>query len=219
MASGYWLEPTTGELFEVTTHDEWLLIPDNQQRAGLSAAARKLLPTFDRQKEIDEIRMVGVMSGLIRLREYRTRNDQRISIQFFVEEPRVAAFLKAVRDAIPSAFGEANHFLTLHNLKDDSFAKLFFDDFSNRLLHNENVLNAGNRENEQLRKKMKSLFSSAVGDVTCKSCKYKMWLVGIGLGMRCKHPKNRWPDALPRLIPNSSFSCLHYDAKKEQVDN
>ena len=44
----------------------------------------------------------------------------------------------------------------------------------------------------------------------CQTCKFMISVVGLGLGMRCKHPKNTWPDGFPAILPNRWFGCsLH----------
>ena len=48
---------------------------------------------------------------------------------------------------------------------------------------------------------------------TCETCTHSMWLVGIGLGMRCKHPENVMSDNVPKLLPSRDFSCKHYETK------
>ena len=52
---------------------------------------------------------------------------------------------------------------------------------------------------------------------TCKTCKHSIWMVGISLGMRCKHPENMLPNSFPKLIPNRNFSCSHYEADDDDT--
>lgn len=52
---------------------------------------------------------------------------------------------------------------------------------------------------------------------TCQTCKYSMWLVGIGQGMRCKHPENMLPDNVPILLPSRHFNCSHYEADDDDA--
>ena len=50
----------------------------------------------------------------------------------------------------------------------------------------------------------------------CLTCKHFMWMVGIGLGARCKHPENTGPDYFPILVPGRNFSCSHYEKENER---
>ena len=69
---GFWLDPRSGALHRVTTHNDWMIDTNNQKKIGLGPTEVGVLDNLDPVKEIDEIRMVGVMWGLIRIRDYGT---------------------------------------------------------------------------------------------------------------------------------------------------
>jgi hypothetical protein len=117
---GFWLDPRNGNLYEVTTHNDWLLVAHNQDLVGLGAKQRQILASFDPITEIDEIRMVGVIHGLIRIR--KRRNE--VSVQFYSPDSQVNNVLKMIATAIPRAILGENLQLKIHNLFDDSGAQL-----------------------------------------------------------------------------------------------
>jgi len=53
----------------------------------------------------------------------------------------------------------------------------------------------------------------------CSSCTYVFWVVGIGMGVRCKHPKNQQyidyeiPANLPVIISSVPDNCEYYTNK------
>ena len=52
----------------------------------------------------------------------------------------------------------------------------------------------------------------------CQTCKFMISVVGLGLGMRCKHPKNTWPDGFPALLPNRWFGCSLHELAENNPD-
>ncbi|MCO8122621.1 nucleoside triphosphate pyrophosphohydrolase family protein [Stieleria sp. TO1_6] len=52
---------------------------------------------------------------------------------------------------------------------------------------------------------------------TCLSCRFKMWMVGIGQGVQCKHPENRTAEGEYLQIPNRTFSCDHHKLDHESI--
>jgi len=155
---GYWLVPSDGTLHTVVTHNDWLLDPANQAKVGLTQKQARVLKSLDPVTEIDEIRMVGVLAGLIRIRD-RHRN---LTMQFYAPPSGVRAVLRAIADALPKLFHGADHYLLLHNLQDDSHASVWTTEFVEKLDRGEPVLLA--REpipaNEELRQRMISLLGS-----------------------------------------------------------
>ena len=154
---GYWLIPDTGELSRVeTTHDAWLLVSANQRIIGLTPSKIRVLDGLDPQRDLDEIRMVGVRPGLIRIRD-RQRN---LTFQFDAPPGRVQSVLRAIADALPSLFTGAEHFMLLHNLHDDAHAEVWTTEFVRKLNNGEPVLTPRPEpipENEELRHKMDRL--------------------------------------------------------------
>jgi len=154
---GYWLDPRDGEVYEVDTHNDWLLRSENQQQLELPSRYVQVLNALDPIREIDEIRMVGVMFGVIRVRDYR----RHLSIQFFSSrDERVSVNLDAIVDALPKLIPGQEHYLVIHNLSDDSYAKLWSGDFIDKVKAGSSVLLPAEgvlEYNEALRQKMKSL--------------------------------------------------------------
>lgn len=153
---GYWLDPKRDTLHRVSTHNDWLLVAENQQAIGLSPLQIAVLAGFDPAREIDEIRMIGVMHGLIRIREYDSRNDQRVSVQFYGEPSQVNTCLRIICDALPRVASQSNPNLTIQNLVDDALARLTLDELMRKLDADDPILvSAGPIEaNQVLRAKV-----------------------------------------------------------------
>ena len=48
--------------------------------------------------------------------------------------------------------------------------------------------------------------------IDCKDCKWVVWLVGLGLGVRCNHPKNKEGD-IPIIISRIPEGCEYKTVK------
>ena len=50
----------------------------------------------------------------------------------------------------------------------------------------------------------------------CMNCRHMLWQVGVGLGVRCKHPAN-FTDCTgfyrQMFIPSRRFSCQHFESR------
>jgi hypothetical protein len=44
----------------------------------------------------------------------------------------------------------------------------------------------------------------------CLNCRFLLWMVGIGQGVRCRHPANEQDGKLFR-IPSRHYSCEHFE--------
>ena len=153
---GYWLDAKNGALYRVTTHNDWLLNLRNQEKVRLTPKQVEVLGFLDPVKEIDEIRMVGVMAGLVRLRDYRNR----LSVQFYAPESEVNAVLQAIVREIPEVTDDNSPFLTIQNLWDDSVARLPFEELTKKLYAREAILQPPRDPilyNQTLRQKMQRL--------------------------------------------------------------
>jgi hypothetical protein len=156
---GYWFDPTRDRLYRVTTHNDWLLLPQNQAAVGLTDKEKRVLASLDPDRQIDEIRMVGVMHGLIRFREY----SNRLSVQFYCDSSRSNEILKAVAHVVPRVTTNAVPYLTVHNLYDDSVARLPLKEVAEKLTRGNVVLRPSEdiyKENNELRKRMAELLTS-----------------------------------------------------------
>jgi len=157
---GFWLDPSNSVLHKVTTHNDWMIVTNNQKQIGLGPTEVSVLDNLDPVKEIDEIRMVGVMSGLIRIRDY----GNRVSVQFHASPSEVNAVLRAVVKAIPGVTNDRFPFLTLQNLSDDTVALIHLSELVAKLNAGEPVLIPREKpipENEELRQRMDLLMADA----------------------------------------------------------
>ena len=57
-------------------------------------------------------------------------------------------------------------------------------------------------------------------EMVCYNCKYMLWMVGIGQGVRCGYLfyKNGANQKLP-LIPNLRHTCEKFEFKKKKDEN
>tara|TARA_Y100000310_G_C20335130_1_gene647135 strand:+ start:173 stop:373 length:201 start_codon:yes stop_codon:yes gene_type:complete len=53
----------------------------------------------------------------------------------------------------------------------------------------------------------------------CMNCEHMIWMVGIGFGVRCGHPKRRQYGNNVPLIPSRTYTCDKFDYKKELRKN
>ena len=51
----------------------------------------------------------------------------------------------------------------------------------------------------------------------CFNCKHMLWLVALGLGVRCKHPANN-PGGGLFPIPSRRYSCEHFESKETMTE-
>lgn len=117
---GFWFDPHTNALYEVVTHNDWLLDPEHQRRVGLPPEHVQVLASLDPVREIDEIRMVGLLAGLIRLRDYY----RHVSVQFYAVPSAVPGLLSQTTAALPHVTTDRHPQLVVQNLRDDSIARL-----------------------------------------------------------------------------------------------
>ena len=109
MGEGWWLNPTNDKCFAVgSTHNDWIRDPQNATRIGLPQDiyehVMKLSPN-----QADEIRVLCVMAGLVRIRDYQNS----VSVQYFNERQRNgpvlwSVLLRAAPDRHPQVFRPAH---------------------------------------------------------------------------------------------------------------
>ncbi len=92
MGNGYWLDPKTNQHWKVTTHDAWILNPENARMVGISGAEHERLTTLNPVRDVDSIRLAGIKVGLVRIRSYH----DRISVQFAAPGTHVSEVLRSV---------------------------------------------------------------------------------------------------------------------------
>lgn len=128
---------------------------NNQKTISLRPTEVEVLDSLDPVKELDEIRMVGVMSGLIRIRDY----GNRVSVQFYATPAEIGQLLQSVVEAMPNVTRDRFPYLTIQNLYDDTVARIHLPDLAAKLDAGEPVLRPVERVayNEALRERMKKL--------------------------------------------------------------
>ncbi len=138
-------------------HNDWLLVPRNQDAVGLHTKDRQVLSKFDRVKEIDEIRMVGVMRGLIRIRDY----INRVSVQFYSNPFASRKLIDLTVAVLSEVTTDPNPYLTIQNLFDDSVARLELTKLKRLLAAGEKLLEPVEpiKYNEELRQRMAKLLN------------------------------------------------------------
>jgi hypothetical protein len=110
--AGYWLNPDTGKCVQVaTTHDEWMRDKANAESLGLPKSA------YDKIMQqpvtaVDEIRMVALHWGLVRIREH----PRYVSVQFTAHPHRVTPILRAVVVALTDVKVHPDTTLKIDNL-------------------------------------------------------------------------------------------------------
>lgn len=133
---GFWLDPRDDSLYRVTTHNDWMLESANQAEVHLTPVQIQVLESLDSTTEIDEIRMVAVMAGLVRIRDY----GNRISVQFYAEESEAGVFLWSIVRAMPRVTKDRFPFLTIQNLISDAVARLSLSDLVEKLNRGDAVM-------------------------------------------------------------------------------
>ena len=152
---GFWLDQTSRQLYRVSTHNDWLLDPVNQRQVGVPDHWVRVLNSLDRQCEIDEIRMIGLMLGLIRFRDYR----DSLHVQFYASGTKAKDCLKAAADFAPQATIDKFPLLKIQNLFHDGVAQIELSELRSKIQAGESVLQVGEPipENEALRQRMERL--------------------------------------------------------------
>ena len=111
MGAGHWLNPTTGQCEQVTTHDEWIRDEKNAVSIGLPDFIYRqirLLPG----SAIDEIRILALRGGLVRIRQHK----RYTSVQFWAEADRVETILYSVVRALEALEVHPDERLEVDNL-------------------------------------------------------------------------------------------------------
>jgi hypothetical protein len=91
MGDGYWLDPKTDQFWKVTTHDAWILNPENARMVGVTSSELQRISGLNPVRDVDEIRLAGIKVGLVRIRSYH----DRISVQFAAPESSTKEVLRS----------------------------------------------------------------------------------------------------------------------------
>ena len=111
MGAGHWLNPTTGQCVQVTTHNDWIRDETNADSIGLAEDLYRqimLLP----DTAIDQIRILALRGGLVRIRQQK----HYTSVQFWATGDQVEAILQAVLRALEELKIHPDERLEIDNL-------------------------------------------------------------------------------------------------------
>jgi len=111
MGAGHWLNPTTGQCEQVTTHDGWIRDEKNADSIGLPDHLYRqimLLP----ESAVDEIRILALRGGLVRIRQHK----RYTSVQFRATADQATEVLQAVLRALAELEVHPDERLEIDNL-------------------------------------------------------------------------------------------------------
>ena len=126
--AGYWLNPNTGKCVRITTHDEWVRDWANAQSIGLPKAAYDAIMKHP-PTAVDEIRIVAIESGLVRIREH----PRYTSVQFSAHAHQIKQVLQAIIVALTELKMHPDTTLVIDNLLLNYSASLSVADLKSRL--------------------------------------------------------------------------------------
>lgn len=89
---GYWLEWRTGRFDEVYRHDLWLCTPENAKRFNVPPPIIAELSKLHPFKDEDQIRILGLKAGLVRLRD----QGNYFAVEFSAQPHEIGDVLRAV---------------------------------------------------------------------------------------------------------------------------
>jgi hypothetical protein len=136
MGAGYWLNPGTSQCVRVaTTHDEWVRDRGNAESIGLPQAAYDAIMRHP-ATAIDEIRLVALNWGLVRIREH----PRYTSIQFAAQPYNVKAILQVVVTALAEVKLHPDTMLVIDNLLLHDSARIALGELREKLAKDEPVL-------------------------------------------------------------------------------
>ena len=134
--AGYWLNPNTGKCVRVeTTHDAWVRDRTNAEAIGLPEAAYDAIMKHP-ATAIDEIRIVALDWGLVRIREH----PRYTSVQFSAQPFQVKAILRAVVVALVDLKLHTDTTLVIDNLLLSDSATLGLGELADNLGRDQPVL-------------------------------------------------------------------------------
>lgn len=119
---GYWLNPRTGQYHKVYRHELDILKTHAAEKLGLAPDVIQKLQTLNPDLHADEIRVLAMQAGLIRLRD-----NPVYSVQFYLPRQAVRGALHSVVEFF-AQIKETPWNIWLNNLKyDDSVTVSFMD--------------------------------------------------------------------------------------------
>ena len=99
-----------------STHDAWVRDDwHNAEALGIPGDIFQKISSLE-PTSIDEIRLLALKTGLVRIREYKSRRNQDVHIQFWAAAARVGAVLEAVAEALAELGIHGDTRLVIDNL-------------------------------------------------------------------------------------------------------
>ena len=111
MGAGHWINPKTGRCALVTTHNDWIRDEKNAKSIGLPDHRYRDIMTLP-DNAIDEIRILALRGGLVRIRQHR----RYTSVQFWAAIGDVEAIRQAVVRALAELEVHPDERLEIDNL-------------------------------------------------------------------------------------------------------
>ena len=134
--AGYWLNPNIGKCVRVeTTHDAWVRDRANAESIGLPQVACDAIMKFP-VTAVDEIRILAINWGLVRIREH----PRYTSVQFSARPFQVKAILRAVVMAFAELKLHPDTTLVIDNLLLSDSATVGLAELEDKLAKGEPVL-------------------------------------------------------------------------------
>lgn len=130
-----WLHSRTGEWWPVSTHDKWIIKPENQERAGLPDYIRDAInstPETD-PDYTDTVRILGCKGGLIRIRAYKNT----VSVQFYVSPNKVRNYLWTIYEYFAD---DPHEQLDIGNLYNSDFVRITVSQLGEKLKNDETIM-------------------------------------------------------------------------------
>ncbi|MBD3407236.1 MAG: hypothetical protein GF411_14040 [Candidatus Lokiarchaeota archaeon] len=137
MGSGYWLNPRTGEYIEVNKHEKWISNKKNARHIGLSKRAYEEIKQLNPSEDIDEIRIIAIIDGLVRIRDYQSK----VAIQFYAGRGQTRKVLWSVYEMMQNEPSLRNAWdLIIGNLKTKEDVSLPKDEFDKKMTSDEAIM-------------------------------------------------------------------------------
>lgn len=164
MGKGFWLDPDDNAVYPVDAyrnrHEWWLLDADNQRKVNLRQNTIDALNKLKVQADdaitnggavpADEIRMIGLRAGMIRVRDWRNN----IVVQFHASRSRVRNVLWSIFMGLDKALSpHPNAEIVIDNIATNDSVRLSFKQFQKKLVSDETIM----RESVEKRPPVKDL--------------------------------------------------------------
>lgn len=138
VGTGYWLNPSSGEAELASAHEDWI----KQKASDPAQAAHWGIPQSALElTDADELRLLGIKAGLVRIRIVRSD----FTAQFAVERYKVRNVLWALQTFIEK-HSIRPYYMRLNNLQYNDWAEMEYKTFAEKLKMDEPILREGYRD-------------------------------------------------------------------------